>query len=101
MKRTLLLVALVCVCAMGYSQEDLFYDTPNSAWSARVPLEEEFVCDFADWTPDSIQIKGSTQGMAMYRHYTVVVHDKGMCCIYDMKKKALVSAFMLEGNTSH
>ena len=86
---------------MGYSQADLFYDTPNSAWSARVPLEEEFVCDFADWTPDSIQIKGSTQGMAMYRHYTVVVHDKGMCCIYDMKKKALVSAFMLEGNTSH
>ena len=96
-----MLVALVCVCAMGYSQADLFYDTPNSAWSARVPLEEEFVCDFADWTPDSIQIKGSTQGMAMYRHYTVVVHDKGMCCIYDMKKKALVSAFMLEGNTSH
>lgn len=96
-----MLVALVCVCAMGYSQSDLFYDTPNSAWSARVPLEEEFVCDFADWTPDSIQIKGSTQGMAMYRHYTVVVHDKGMCCIYDMKKKALVSAFMLEGNTSH
>ncbi len=86
---------------MGYSQADLFYDTPNSAWSARVPLEEEFVCDFADWTPDSIQIKGSTQGMAMYRHYTVVVHDKGMCCIYDMKEKALVSAFMLEGNTSH
>lgn len=96
-----MLVALVCVCAMGYSQADLFYDTPNSAWAARVPLEEEFVCDFADWTPDSIQIKGSTQGMAMYRHYTVVVHDKGMCCIYDMKKKALVSAFMLEGNTSH
>ena len=96
-----MLVALVCVCAMGYSQADLFYDTPNSAWSARVPLEEELVCDFADWTPDSIQIKGSTQGMAMYRHYTVVVHDKGMCCIYDMKKKALVSAFMLEGNTSH
>lgn len=96
-----MLVALVCVCAMGYSQADLFYDTPNSAWSARVPLEEEFVCDFADWTPDSIQIKGSTQGMAMYRHYTVVVHDKGMCCIYDMKEKALVSAFMLEGNTSH
>lgn len=101
MKRTLLLVALVYVCALGYSQADLFYDTPNSAWSARVPLEEEFICDFADWTPDSIQIKGSTQGMAMYRHYTVVVHDKGMCCIYDMKKKALVSAFMLEGNTSH
>lgn len=69
--------------------------------ASRVPLTAEFVCDFADWTPDSITVKGSTQGFAMYKQYAVVLHDKGMCCIFDMRKKTLVSAFMMEGNNSH
>lgn len=68
---------------------------------SKVPLTAEFVCDFADWTPDSVKVKGSTQGFAMYKQYAVVLHDKGMCCIFDMKKKTLVSAFMMEGNNSH
>ena len=73
----------------------------SSVWPETVPLKAELVADFADWTPHDVEIKGSTQGLAMYKRYAVVLHDKGMCCIYDMKKKTLVSAFMLEGNTSH
>ena len=74
---------------------------PTAGDSFNPPLEPEMVCDFADWTPDDVEIKGSTQGLAMYGKYAVVLHDKGMCCIFDMKEKKLVSAFQLEGNTSH
>ena len=74
---------------------------PTAGDSFNPPLEPQFVCDFADWTPDNTEIKGSTQGFAMYRNWAVVLHDKGMCCIFDMKEKKLVSAFQLEGNTSH
>jgi len=74
---------------------------PTAGDSFNPPLESEFVCDFADWTPEDVEIVGSTQGLAMYKKYAVVLHDKGMCCIFDMKEKKLVSAFRLEGNSSH
>ncbi|MBR5018320.1 MAG: phosphatase PAP2 family protein [Bacteroidales bacterium] len=65
------------------------------------PLKAEFICDFADWTPESEEVTGSTQGFAMYDKYAFVLHDKGRICIFDMKKKRLAANFLLEGNTSH
>ena len=65
------------------------------------PLELEFVCDFADWTPEDVAVEGSTQGLAIHGKYAFVMHHGGMCCVFDMKKKALVSAFMMDGNTGH
>lgn len=94
MKRFVLLASLVFVCASVFAQVKI-------KDAKALPLKAERVADLADWTPNSVEIKGSTQGMAMNKEYVVVLHDNGMCCIYDMKKKALVSAFMLEGNTSH
>lgn len=94
MKRFVLLASLVFVCASVFAQVKI-------KDAKALPLKAERVADLADWTPNSVEIKGSTQGMAMYKKYVVVLHDNGMCCIYDMKEKALVSAFMLEGNTSH
>lgn len=94
MNRIVFLLAFVLAFAQGYSQIKI-------KDAKALPLNAELIADFADWTPDSMEIKGSTQGLAMYRNFAVVVHDKGMCCIYDMKKKALVAAFMMEGNTSH
>lgn len=65
------------------------------------PLELERVADLADWTPEDVIIRGSTQGFAIYDRYCVVLHDKGQCAIFDMEEKRLVSTYMLEGNTSH
>ena len=67
----------------------------------RPSLEPEFVCDFADWTPEDSEVTGSTQGFAMHGKYAFVLHDKGRICIFDMKKKKLVNTFLLEGNRSH
>ena len=53
-------------------------------------LKSEFVCDFADWTPENEKVTGSTQGFAMYDRYAFVLHDKGRLCIFDMKKKTMV-----------
>ena len=65
------------------------------------PLKPEFVCDFADWTPEDEEVTGSTQGFAMYGNYAFVLHDKGRLCIFDMKKKKMAANYLLEGNTSH
>ena len=64
-------------------------------------LKPEFICDFADWTPESEEVTGSTQGFAMHGNYAFVLHDKGRLCIFDMKKKKMVANYLLEGNTSH
>ena len=67
----------------------------------RPSLAPEFICDFADWTPEEAVVTGSTQGFAMHGKYAFVLHDKGCIAIFDMKKKAFVNSFQLEGNTSH
>ncbi len=71
------------------------------ALSGMPTLKPEFVCDFADWTPESESVTGSTQGFAMNGNYAFVLHDKGRLCIFDMKKKKMVANYMMEGNTSH
>ena len=64
-------------------------------------LKPEFVCDFADWTPEAEEVTGATQGFAMYGDYAFVLHDKGRLCIFDMKKQKMVGNYLMEGNTSH
>jgi len=71
------------------------------ALSGIPPLKPEFVCDFADWTPENETVTGSTQGFAMNGNYAFVLHDKGRLCIFDMKKQKMVANYMMEGNTSH
>ena len=94
MKRIVIVFSLLLSCAVCVAQVKI-------KDAKALPLKAELVADFADWTPDSVKIKGSTQGLAMYKNYAVVLHDGGMCCIFDIKKKALIAAYMLEGNTSH
>ena len=64
-------------------------------------LTPEFICDFADWTPESETVTGSTQGFAMHDQYAFVLHDKGRLCIFDMEKQRMVANYLLAGNTSH
>ena len=93
MKKFLLLLTLVSLVSSC--------NPPFDKAGFRPSLEPEFVCDFADWTPEDAVVTGSTQGFAMHGNYAFVLHDKGCICIFDMKKKALVNSFQLEGNTSH
>ena len=71
------------------------------SFSGIPPLEPEFVCDFADWTPEDEEVTGSTQGFAMHGDYAFVLHDKGRLCIFDMKKKKMVANYLMDGNRSH
>ena len=64
-------------------------------------LKPEFICDFADWTPESEEVTGATQGFAMYGKYAFVLHHGGRLCIFDMKKQKMAANYLLEGNTSH
>ena len=51
--------------------------------------------------PDSVEVKGSTQGFAIYGRYGFSVHDKGECVVIDLRRKRFISKFTLEGNTGH
>ena len=91
MKRLILIlsaVAMAVCCHRPFS--------PQTA-----SMKPEFVCDFADWTPEDVTVEGSTQGLAISGDYAFVMHHGGMCCVFNLKKKAFVSAFMMDGNRSH
>lgn len=65
----------------------------------RLSLEE--VCNVGDLLPDNIEVRGSSQGMAISGRYAFLMHDKGQCVIIDMRRKAFVATFVMEGNTGH
>ncbi|MBR1926716.1 MAG: hypothetical protein IJ840_03045 [Bacteroidales bacterium] len=88
--KLLLTAVATLACVAAYAQKSF---SPS--------LRSELVCDFADWTPENVEVKGSTQGFAMHGKYAFVMHDKGFCCIFDMKKKAYVNSFFMPGNTGH
>ena len=60
-------------------------------------LEGEFICDVNDWTPADVALSGSAQGFAIHGRYCVLVRDKGMCSIYDMKRKPWSRIICLKG----
>lgn len=55
----------------------------------------------ADLLPEDVEIKGSSQGMAIYGRYAFLMHDKGQCVIVDLKRKKFVSTYHMTGNTGH
>ena len=68
------------------SKDILQYHLKNSRYGGIKPSKQlqcgnssriQTVCDFADWTPDSVTVTGSTQGFAMHGKYAFVMHDKG------------------------
>lgn len=54
-----------------------------------------------DWLHGGITLTGSTQGMAVYHDRIVMLRDGGQCLILDIKQHRTLSAFMLQGNTTH
>lgn len=63
--------------------------------------EREFVCNVNDLLPSDVEIKGSTQGLAIYGNYAFSMHDRGQCVVIDLKKLRFVNTFLVEGNIGH
>ena len=59
------------------------------------------VCDVADLLPSEVEVRGSSQGMAINGRYAFLMHDKGQCVVVDMKRWAFVATYVMEGNTGH
>lgn len=73
-----------------------------SAVAQRQPLgKAKLYVNVAELLPDSVEVKGSTQGFAIYGRYGFSVHDKGECIVIDLKRKRFIGKFTLEGNTGH
>lgn len=53
------------------------------------------------WLPDSVHLRGSAQGMAIYRNHAVMLRDRGQCLILDLAKQTAVASLQLDGNTTH
>ena len=86
--RTLYLILALCCTYTAVAQS--------------LPLgKAKFFANVEELLPDSVEVKGSTQGFAIYGRYGFSVHDKGECVVIDLKRKRFVSKFTLEGNTGH
>ena len=86
--RTLYLILALCCTYTAVAQS--------------LPLgKTKFYANIAELLPDSVEVKGSTQGFAIYGRYGFSVHDKGECVVIDLKRKRFISKFTLEGNTGH
>ena len=59
------------------------------------------VTRLGNWVDDSVQLKGSMQGLAVYGRYAVALRHGGQCLLLDLRKKSCIAAFQLEGNTTH
>ena len=63
--------------------------------------ELERVVNVNDIVPQDVEVSGTTQGFAIWRHYAFSIHDKGQCVIFDLKRNKFINTFILEGNTGH
>lgn len=91
MKKTLLFAILLIVGLQSAWAKD--YKRPS--------FKTELVCWLGDVTPTGVKVKGSTQGMAIWKNYAFVFHDGGQCVVFNLKKRSYVSTFLLTGNQSH
>ncbi len=69
--------------------------------NAAEPLKTKFVLDVAELMPDGVQVRGSSQGMAVWKRYAFMLHDGGQCIVIDLKKEKYISSYMLDKNLSH
>ena len=70
-----------------------------SAQQLSLSIEEKF--NVAQLLPESVEVAGSSQGMAIWGRYAFLMHDKGQCVVVDMRREKYVSTFGMKGNTGH
>lgn len=59
------------------------------------------VGNLGEWVPDSVQLQGSMQGLAVHGHYAVALRHGGQCLVLDFRKQSCAAVYPLAGNTSH
>lgn len=80
----------------------LLWSSAAMAQRSTSPLgEAEVVCNVDDLLHPDIEVKGSTQGFAIYGNYAFSMHDRGECVILDIKRNRYINHFLVEGNTGH
>lgn len=72
-----------------------------TAQAQQPSLSIDEIMNVAELLPDNVEVKGSSQGMAIWGRYAFLLHDKGQCVVVDMRRKEYVSTFIMEGNTGH
>lgn len=55
----------------------------------------------AAWMPDSVQVRGSAQGLALHNGYAVMLRHGGQCLILDLRRRSLVASLQLDSNRTH
>ena len=70
-----------------------------SAQQLSLSIEEKF--NVAQLLPESVEVAGSSQGMAIWGRYAFLMHDKGQCVVVDIRREKYVSTFIMDGNTGH
>lgn len=71
------------------------------AMAQKTQLQIEPLLDVAELIPEQVEVSGTSQGMAIWRNYAFLLHDKGQCVVVDLRREEFVSTFMMEGNTGH
>ena len=99
--KTMMLAAALLPAVMVCGQEKKAADRLGKDWGKGPVGDSTFVMDVADLVPDSVQLRSSTQGFAMWGRYGFSLRDKGQVVIVDLKKKKFINTFKLEGNSSH
>ncbi len=70
-----------------------------SAQQLSLSIEEKF--NVAQLLPESVEVAGSSQGMAIWGRYAFLMHDKGQCVVVDIRREKYVNTFIMDGNTGH
>ena len=55
-----------------------------SAQQLSLSIEEKF--NVAQLLPESVEVAGSSQGMAIWGRYAFLMHDKGQCVVVDIRR---------------
>lgn len=79
----------------------LIMGTSIQAQEKKASAQDVLFLEFDNILPADLETRRPVQGFAIYKNYGVSLRDRGMCVIFDLKKKEYVNSFQLEGNTSH
>ena len=69
--------------------------THFTAYTQQLSLSIDEVMNVAQLLPDEVEVVGSSQGMAIWRRYAFLMHDKGQCVVVDMRRGEYVNTFKM------
>lgn len=91
MKKAVALYIMLAYVRVAYTQEA----------AVKCVQPKAVVEHLGAWIPDSIELHGSTQGMAIKGKYCYMLRDGGQCVVLNMRKHMCAQVYQLPQNTSH